>query len=198
MPETVLHGLADRPKIRHVRPRMEPSLLWTTFEERMRPSTYWLSIPAPWRLAIMPRPRTGDWLDDEIAGWKAEGINVLVSLLEPDEVAELDLHRLPMLCRGADIEIVSFPIPDRGVPASIRETDHLVRHLCDALAAGKAVAVHCRAGIGRSALIAACVLVRSGHDVGAAFDIIAKARGVKVPDTQAQREWASAFLAATV
>jgi protein-tyrosine phosphatase len=146
----------------------------------------------------MPRPRAGDWLEDEVAGWKAEGIDVVVSLIEPDEIAELDLRRLPMTCRAADIELVSFPIPDRGVPVSMRETGRLIHRLRDALAVGKAVAIHCRAGIGRSALIAACVLARSGYDVDAAFDTIAKARGIEVPDTQAQRDWVSAFLAATV
>jgi protein-tyrosine phosphatase len=162
----------------------------------MRPSIYWLSLGEPWRLAIMPRPRAGDWLEGEVAGWKAEGMDVVVSLLEPDEIAELDLRRLPRICRAVDIEFVPFPIPDRGVPASMRETGRFIHRLCDALDAGKAVAIHCRAGIGRSALIAACVLARSGYDVESAFAAIAKARGIAVPDTQAQRDWVSAFLAA--
>jgi protein-tyrosine phosphatase len=164
----------------------------------MRPSIYWLDLPESWRLAIMPRPRAGDWLPDEIAVWKTEGIDVVVGLLEPDELDELDLRELPKLCRAADIEFVPFPIPDRGVPASIRETEDLVLRLCDALGTGKAVAVHCRAGIGRSALVAACVLVRNGYDVSRAFDTIANARGVAVPDTEAQRDWVSAFLSAIV
>jgi len=163
----------------------------------MQPSIHWLDLREGWRLAIMPRPRAGDWLDDEVAGWKAESLDVVVSLLEPHEIEELGLQRLPDCCGSAGIDFVSFPIPDRGVPASLDETDRLVRRLCDALAAGKAVAVHCRAGIGRSALIAACVLVRSGYHVNSAFDVIAKARGVTVPDTDAQRAWVSAFLTAT-
>jgi hypothetical protein len=72
----------------------------------MRPSIYWLPLREAWRLAIMPRPRAGDWLDDEIAGWKAEGIDVVVSLLEPHEIEELELHRLPASCRAAEIEFV--------------------------------------------------------------------------------------------
>ena len=39
----------------------------------------------------MPRPRAGDWLNDEIAGWRSEGIDVVVSLLEADEIADLGL-----------------------------------------------------------------------------------------------------------
>jgi protein-tyrosine phosphatase len=162
----------------------------------MRPSTYWLNLREAWRLAIMPRPRAGDWLVDEIAGWKVEGIDIVVSLLDQHEVDELELHRLPAACRDAEIEFVAFPIPDRGVPASLRGTQRLVLRLSDAVAEGKAVAVHCRAGIGRSSLVAACVLVRNGYDVNSAFDTIAKARGLEVPDTEAQRAWVSTFLAA--
>jgi protein-tyrosine phosphatase len=144
----------------------------------------------------MPRPRAGDWLVDEIAGWKAEGVDVVVSLLDRHEVDELGLHELPAALQSAVIEFVSFPIPDRGVPTSMQETERLVRRISDALAAGKATAIHCRAGIGRSALIAACVLVRGGYDVDAAFTAIAEARGIEVPDTQAQRDWVAAFRAA--
>src|SRR5262245_12397437 len=64
----------------------------------MRPSIYWLKLPEACRLAIMPRPRAGDWLLDEIAGWKSEGINVVVSLLEQHEVDELELQQEPRVC----------------------------------------------------------------------------------------------------
>ena len=45
----------------------------------------------PCRLAILPRPRSGDWLEDEIRSLRGQGIDVLVSLLTPDETAELGL-----------------------------------------------------------------------------------------------------------
>ena len=163
----------------------------------MRSSIYWLNLPEAGRLAIMPRPRAGDWLPDEVAGWKAEGIDAVVSLLEQQEIAELELHEEPTCCRAMDIEFVSFPIPDRGVPESMRETERLVRCLSAAVADGKAVAIHCRAGIGRSSLIAACMLVLNGYDADSAFATIAKARGVVVPDTEIQREWVSQFQATT-
>ena len=136
-------------------------------------------------------------MPDEIASWKAEGIDVVVCLLEDSEIGELELHPLPMSCRDAGMEFVSFPIPDRGLPESMSETERLVCRLSTAIADGRAVAVHCRAGIGRSSMIAACVLASNGYDVNSAFDIIARARGVEVPDTEGQRAWVSAFLVAT-
>jgi protein-tyrosine phosphatase len=159
----------------------------------MRPEVYWLNAPACGRLAIMPRPRAGDWLDEEIAGWRAEGIHVVVSLLEAEEVAELGLQREAGLCREHGIEFISFPLPDRGVPATVREARAFAEGIIARLKDGKGVALHCRAGIGRSALMGACALVLLGMAPGAAFDLIGKARGAEVPDTKQQREWVATF-----
>jgi protein tyrosine/serine phosphatase len=76
------------------------------------------------------------------------------------------------------------------------ETEHLVRRVSTVIADGKAVAIHCRAGIGRSSLIAACVLVLNGYDARSSFDTILKARGLGVPDTEVQRDWVFTFQAA--
>jgi hypothetical protein len=159
----------------------------------MRSRVHWIDLPIAGRLAIMARPRAGDWLDDEILGWRAEGIDIVVSLLEPEEVTELGLRAEADLCRAQGMEFISFPIPDRGVPASLRQAVALAQTVAARIGEGKAVAVHCRAGIGRSSLIAACALVCSGTDPQAAFDMIGKARGVIVPDTEGQRDWVLGF-----
>lgn len=52
----------------------------------MRPKVYWIDLPMAGRLAIMARPRAGDWLEDEISGWRAQGVEIVVSLLEQEEV----------------------------------------------------------------------------------------------------------------
>src|ERR1700732_4622033 len=74
----------------------------------MRPEVHWIYLPASARLAIMARPRAGDWLDDDIAGWREEGIGVIVSLLEAGKVEELGLHREAGLCHDHDMEFISF------------------------------------------------------------------------------------------
>jgi protein-tyrosine phosphatase len=159
----------------------------------MIPKVHWIEAPAAGRLAIVPRPRAGDWLSDEIAGWRAAGIDLVVSLLEPEEVAELGLHDEAGLCGHNMIAFVSFPVPDRGVPRSWLTASDLARLLASRVRDGRTAAIHCRAGIGRSAVIAACALVRLGVNLDQAFEAIAKARGVEVPDTQQQREWVRAF-----
>ena len=162
----------------------------------MRAQFYWIEGLLKGRLAIMARPRAGDWLRDEISDWATENIDVVVSLLEPEEVLELELDTEGELCRERGIEFVSYPMLDRGVPPSIPKTAELARRLATRIGEGQSVAIHCRAGIGRSALIAACVLVCAGIEAGKTFELIAAARRLKVPDTDDQIGWLHQFAVA--
>lgn len=66
----------------------------------------------------MPRPHGGDWLEDEIRSLRSQGVDVLVSLLTPDEMAALDLTDVAGTCHLLGIQFLSFPIDDRSVPVS--------------------------------------------------------------------------------
>jgi len=51
---------------------------------------YWLhKFDNNARLAIMARPRGGEWLEDEIIQFQKQHIGAIVSLLEPSEISEL-------------------------------------------------------------------------------------------------------------
>jgi protein-tyrosine phosphatase len=159
----------------------------------MKAELYWIDIPWSGRLAIMPRPRGGDWLEDEVWSWQADGVDVVVSTLRNDEIAELDLAREEEFCRAQGMEYLAFPIVDRGVPMSAKTAADLVRQLESKVTEGKGVAIHCRQGVGRSALLAACLLALSGMDAETAFERIQQARSCPVPDTAEQREWVARF-----
>lgn len=155
----------------------------------MKSEVYWIESPWPGKLAILPRPRGGDWLEDEVRAWQQAGVDVVVSLLEKSEAADLDLAQEAEFSRAAGLAYYSFPVVDRGVPASRQATHDLLRSLTHALAEGKNVGIHCRQGIGRSTLIAASLLVLSGITAEAAFEKVGAARGCRVPETSGQREW---------
>ncbi len=72
---------------------------------------YIIEGPRRGRLAIAPRPRGGDWLENEISDWREAGIDVVVSLLTPDEVTEFGLETEKQLCEAQGIRFVSFPTP---------------------------------------------------------------------------------------
>jgi protein-tyrosine phosphatase len=159
----------------------------------MKPDIYWIPQKHSGRLAIMPRPRSGDWLADELKAWRIEGIDVVVSLLTSLEVMELELTNESDICGTHEITFVSFPIIDRQVPATLSSATELVNQIDNFLQQGRTVAIHCRAGIGRSGVIAACVLLKQGYSPDLAFEIISKTRGVEVPDTDAQKAWVVSY-----
>ena len=155
----------------------------------MKADLFW--IPGPWRgrLAIATRPRGGDWLDDEASAWRHTHVDVVVSLLENEENAQLDLLCERQIAEDHALRFLSFPIPDRGVPASLQEALSLIGRITAELNAGKNVAVHCRQGIGRSGLIAAGALIAAGTSPDDAMQIVSYARGIPVPETTEQRRW---------
>ncbi len=154
-------------------------------------------VAGPWRgrLAILARPRGGDWLEDEVHEWRRLGIDVVVSLLTPDEVEEFDLTDEANYCRSNGMEFVALQVPDRGVPPSREAVLELVSQLDAQLSSGNTVGIHCRQGIGRSGVLAACLLVSSGMAPESVFERLSESRGVPIPETSEQREWVEGFAA---
>jgi len=166
----------------------------------MQAKVFWVAGPWQGRLGILPRPRGGDWLGDEMTAWRESGIDVVISLLEPEEEAQLVLEGEAAAAAATGIDFRPFPIPDRGVPASRESVAELASEIVDALDMGKNVAVHCRQGIGRSGVVVSGVLVAAGKDLSSALKAIKESRGLDVPETDEQRRWLSEFatwLAAT-
>jgi len=149
---------------------------------------YWIKAEG-FRLAIIPRPRGHDWLPDDIKFLHRAGVDVVVSALTVSENEELGLVEEHQCCQNHGVEFLSFPIEDRSVPTSFSEFTSLVHSLIEYLRKGKAVAVHCRAGIGRSSIIVAATLIQHGFSAETAFRAIEEARGCPVPDTPEQRQW---------
>lgn len=154
----------------------------------IKPEVYWVQDP-PRLLAFGARPRSGEWLVDQIRGYRDLGFRHVVSLLEPSEIRELDLGKESQLCVAHDMVFHSLPIPDRGTPPRNEETIRLIQQLAKAIADNQSVFIHCRAGIGRSGCVAALVLLRLGLPVDAVFPLLSKTRGVRVPDTEQQEHW---------
>nr|WP_223244620.1 tyrosine protein phosphatase [Streptomyces sp. CBMA156] len=142
----------------------------------------------------MARPRGFDWLEDEMAALGGHGVDILVSALTGPEAGELGLVDEPRQALAAGLRFVAIPVPDRTVP-DLATVLPVLRGLAGQLRDGAHVVTHCRAGIGRSSLLAASLLILNGIDPGIAWERIERARGLAVPDTAEQREWTMKLLA---
>lgn len=145
------------------------------------------------KISVMPRPRGGEWLSDEMKQLDYAGVDVLVSHLTPDEVSELELAEEAACCRAQGIIFLSYPIIDLSIPPFSAATFQLLEQLKAYLLAGKHVTTHCRAGMGRSVLIAASVLVLTGFAPERACEVLSDVRGYAVPEMPEQHAWLKAL-----
>lgn len=154
----------------------------------MFPTFRWVDTGDRFRLAIMPRPDPYA-LDEHLAQLRADGVDVLVSMLQPEEAVRIGLAEEAAACERAGIRFYNHPVPDHDVPIDREATETFAKEILGELEAGRGVVIHCFAGIGRSATMAATVLVLAGFDLDDACGRISVARNLRVPETPAQIEW---------
>jgi len=121
----------------------------------------------------------------------ASGIECFVDLTQPAEMERYDVD-LPV-----GVEYLRKPIKDHAVPEQREHMAEILDCLHDALASGRKVYVHCRAGIGRTGTVVGCFLVEQGMVGEAALEALNKAFQQSdrsknwdwVPETQEQNEF---------
>ena len=137
----------------------------------------------------MPHPPGGIFLHNAISHLEKLGITTIVSLLDHFDVAILGLNEEAYICEIHGIKLLNLPIPDRSVPKSSEEYLKVIEETYELLSNGGNVLAHCAAGIGRTGLFNASLLVRHGLEPEEAFKTVSTARGTLVPETRLQKEW---------
>ena len=112
---------------------------------------YWLR---PGAIGGCPRPGILEDLDVDLDALARLGVSRLVCLEERQTID-------PSHLRARSLEPLHVPIDDMEAP-SIEQATALCREIDDLIARGEAVAVHCRAGLGRTGTVLACVLIHEG------------------------------------
>ncbi len=97
------------------------------------------------------------------------GVDCFLDLTEP---AEFGAYRqlLGPAPTGRDVTYLRQPIRDHGVPESDVRMREIIDTLDGALADGRCVYLHCRAGIGRTNLVAGCWIANQGGGGAAALE----------------------------
>jgi len=126
---------------------------------------------------------------------EVHGASLLVCLLEDHELERMNLRDYVPEAVKRGLEVMRYPIPDGGVPASAGAVAGLVEGIAARVRAGGRVVVHCAAGLGRSGVIGGCALVALGHSPEQASAALHEHRSLRSPETTAQERFIHAYAA---
>lgn len=146
-------------------------------------------LPLPGRLGLCALSGSASAPRDvDLAALAAQGVDLLICLVEDHELARLDPPESPSdraaAVQAHGMRFLHVPIEDFTAP-SVQEADALTQCILTALTDGRAVVVHCHAGLGRAGTVAACALLARGMS---AADAIAAVRWVRPGAIQSQAQ----------
>ena len=163
---------------------------------RPHANCYWL-LPA--RVLAGEHPARGGpaGLAERLQALQLTGVTHFIDLTD-------DQDRLPAYTPMATAHL-KHPIVDFGVP-SVADLRATLDDVAAALASGGVVYLHCKAGVGRTGTVAACLLVEHGYTADQALALLARkwhVAGQRVdsphtPETLAQRAFVGAWAARSV
>lgn len=135
---------------------------------------------------------SGDWdrnLEKDLQRIQEWGAAIIVSLIEPKEFEELQVHALPMRVEQLGMRWRHAPIKDRFPPNEkfVKTWPNLCHELLVTLKSGKNIFIHCKGGLGRAGQIAAILLIETGCTPMEAIRRVRSARA-KTIETALQ-EW---------
>ena len=126
------------------------------------PASYWV-VPGRLLVGEYPGSISRAAAMERLRAFLSAGVTCFIDLTESGELPPYE-RLLPFETpTGRRVEYLREPITDHAIPGSRAVMSRIVRMLDDALAAGHVVYLHCRGGVGRSAMAAGCWLAERQH-----------------------------------
>ena len=176
---------------------------WTT--PRPVDETYWV-VPGRLLVGAHPGSRSRAQAMDRLRRFLEAGVTCFLDLTESTESPGYEMLLPFETPTGRRVEYLREPIVDHGVPANRETMARIIAMLDAALESGHIVYLHCRAGIGRSAMTAGCWLAeRRGSGDAALLELAdlwqqaaQSSRWPRVPETQEQVEFVRTWTAGDI
>jgi hypothetical protein len=107
---------------------------------------------------------------------RSDAVGTIVCLTERDEIHSKSYEYAQALEAGkVPCSVVPFEIPDRGAPADRESFWLLAGEIANRLQNGETILIHCAGGVGRTALLAICVLLALGQPADEARSVVSLA-----------------------
>jgi ADP-ribosylglycohydrolase len=127
------------------------------------PASYWV-VPGRLLVGEYPGSVSRAAAMERLRAFLSAGVTCFIDLTESGELPSYE-RLLPFETpAGRRVEYLREPITDHAVPESRAVMSRILAMLDDALSAGHVVYLHCRGGVGRSAMAAGCWLAARGQD----------------------------------
>ena len=131
-------------------------------------------------------------MDADLNVFVGHGVTHVLTLLGDDELHQYGVGQLPKQIEQTGFTFRQLPIADRQV-CEYGQAEETVEWLLSALAARARIVVHCVGGLGRSGMMAACVLKRMGLGASEAIALVRKSRSPRAIETIEQERFVESF-----
>lgn len=122
-----------------------------------------------------------------------DGAHVIAPLIEDFEYDLLGMEGYQEAADQNRLIVAPYGIPDRQTPHDPQDFAAFIDELMMHLLSGRSVVVHCRGGLGRAGLTAACLLVQAGMPPAEAIVLVRATRSPNAIETREQEEFIHAF-----
>ena len=137
-----------------------------------------VDLPAdiPGRFLLHSMPGRYEALERVWHQVRADAVRTIVCLTERDELHEKSSEYARAVESGSvPCLVLPFEIPDRGAPEDREGFWLLAGDLANRLQIGETILIHCAGGVGRTALLAICVLLALGQPASEARNLVSRA-----------------------
>lgn len=144
----------------------------------------------PGKMLLHSMPGRFEAIDRVWQQVRSDGVGAIVCLTEEFELRMKSSAYADALQRGTvPCAVVPFEIREGGVPPDRESFWELANEIADRLRSGQAVLIHCAGGVGRTAMLAASVLMALGTPLADAEETVSRAGSIV--ETAAQIEMLS-------